>query len=578
MIIVDEIEQVKERLDIAEVVGSYLTLKRAGANLKGPCPFHNEKTPSFMVNPERQIFKCFGCGEGGDIFTFIEKIEGVDFYNALKILADRAGVTLSSRSVKRGDTEHKADIKTTLFEVNNLAAKLYHKLLTDHAKAGKARLYLEDRGLTPETITRFRIGYAPDSWDFLIRFMESKNYKRTDVYKAGMLAQNDRGEYYDRFRGRIIFPINNVMGSCVGFTSRVLVDDGKQAKYVNSSESPIYHKGKVLYGLDLAKLPIREQGMAVVVEGQMDVIACHQAGFTNVVASSGTAFTEEQLLMLNRYAPVVAFAFDADVAGEAAMRKAIQMSVNLDISIKIIEIPLGFKDPDEAIKNDPKIWQNAVAGARPAIEAWVDKLARKTDMSDISSRRKIAKEVLPMIKQINSAMEKEHYLKYLAKKLAVSEASLLSDLDHTKTEDKNKPEAVEGKIALSLYQKILAIAWTDTALASIASAKINAEDLKDKDLAHIWQLLTESSLDSKHLKAEEIAQLDQWSYQNSLDYEDATQESLKEELLFLISRLKQEKNEDVKEKYAALIKQAQEQGDSQQLKKLLQEFSELLKG
>lgn len=574
----DEIEQVKERLDIAEVVGSYLTLKRAGANLKGPCPFHNEKSPSFMVNPERQIFKCFGCGEGGDIFTFIEKIEGVDFYNALKILADRAGVKLASRSVKRGDSEHKADTKTLLYEINDLAAKLYHKLLTDHPKADKARRYLEDRGLSMETIERFKIGYAPDSWDFLIRFMNSKKISAVDVFKAGLLAQNSKGEYYDRFRGRIIFPINNVMGNCVGFTSRVLVDDGKQAKYVNSSESPVYHKGKVLYGLDQAKMSVREQGMSVVVEGQMDVIACHQAGFRNVVASSGTAFTEDQLQILNRYAPVVAFSFDSDAAGDAAMVKSIAMSINVDIAVKIIEVPAGFKDPDEAIGRDPKLWQAAVRDARPAIEAWIDKLVRKFDMTDISNRRKIAKEVLPIIKQVNSEMEKEHYIKYLARKLAVSELSLKTDLDRTKTVDKALPPKIEKSPSLNIYQKILAICRADETLALLASEKIGETELEDRQLGRLWLLLAKNQLDAKHLKPEELTLLDQWVYQNSRDYEEASSDSLKEELLYLLARINQDKNEDIKEKYAILIKDAQEKGDSDQLKKLLMEFSQLLKG
>lgn len=576
----DEIEQIKERLNIEEVVGSYLTLKRAGANLKGPCPFHNEKTPSFMVNPERQIFKCFGCGEGGDIFTFIEKIEGVDFYNALKILADRAGVKLKANAVKKGDTEYKADQKTRLYEINELAAKLYHKILIDHPKADKARNYLKERGLSQETLDKFNIGYAPNSWDFLIRFMESKRFSRTDVYKAGMLAQNQQGEYYDRFRGRIMFPINSVMGSPVGFTSRVLVDDGKQAKYINSSESPIYHKGRVLYGLDKAKLAIRENGMAVVVEGQMDVIACHQAGFGNVVASSGTAFTEDQLQILARYAPIVAFAFDADAAGEAAMKKAILMSVKLDIPVKIIEIPAGFKDPDEALRKDRKLWQMAVNGARLAIEVWIDKLVRQYDTSDISNKRKIAKEVLPVIKQINSEMEKEHYIKFMARKLAVSESSLLQDLSKAKDEENRVNfKDVPSKMAnLDISQKIIAICWGSEILSKLASEKISSEVPTDTTSAKYWSLLSRNQLEASRLNPDEVIELNQWSYQNSLDYEQASPDDFKAELIFLLARLTQEKNENLKEKYALLIKQAQEEGDGAKLQQLLKEFSQLLKG
>lgn len=574
----DEIEQIKERLSIEEVVSSYLTLKRAGANLKGLCPFHNEKTPSFMVNPERQIFKCFGCGEGGDIFTFIEKLEGVDFYNALKILADKAGVKLVSRTIRRGDQEHTADLKTRLYEINDLAAKLYHKILTDHPKAEKARGYLRQRGMNDQTISDFRIGYAPNSWDFLIRFMKSKKYEPQDVFRAGMLARNSGGDYYDRFRGRIIFPINNVMGSCIGFTSRVLVDDGKQAKYVNSAESPIYHKGKVLYGLDRAKMSIREKGLAIVVEGQMDVIACHQAGFTNAVASSGTAFTEDQLQILSRYAPLVAFSFDRDTAGDSAMRKAIAMSVNLDIPVKIIEVPAGFKDPDEAIKRDKRLWHNAIINAKPAIEFWIDKLSKSKDIGDIADRRQIAKEVLPLIKQNKSELEKEHYIKYLARKLAVSEAALVADLDKTNVlQQPNENREAKTDSGLDIFEKILAICWTETELKPIAAEKLKEVETQPAESKNLWNFLHQNKLDSKNLKPEEISRLDQWAYQLSLDSEEATAESFKEELLYLIARLKQDQNEDIKEKYAGLIRQAQERGDIEERNKLLMEFSQLLK-
>ncbi len=573
----NEIEEVKDRINIEEVVSSYLTLKRAGANLKGLCPFHNEKTPSFMVNPERQIFKCFGCGEGGDIFTFIEKIEGVDFYNALKILADRAGVKLTSRSINRGKEQHQADLKTTLFEINEWANKVYHKLLTDHKKADKARSYLEERGLNTEIINKFQIGYAPDSWDFIIRFLESKGYKKIDIFKAGLLVKNAKGDYYDRFRGRIIFPINNVMGNCIGFTSRVLVDDGKQAKYINSAESDIYHKGKVLYGLDKAKILIRDNELAVVVEGNMDVIACHQAGFGNVVAASGTAITEEQIRILSRYTPNIAYAFDSDTAGLTAMKRAVLITLKNDITPKIVEIPYGFKDPDEAIRKDKKIWQLAVKNARPALEIWIDILCRERNINDISDRKHIIKEILPVIKNVSTDLEKEHYIKYLSKKILISMESLLNDMNKNKNQFPQTEKASANIKPLNIFQRIMAIIWSEKSL--IKSEMLNLaiiEKPQDKESAEIWQHMITDKKSLEILDENQKKLLDQWSYQFSIDYQELNNEILNKELKYLLLRLRQSKNEDAKQHYSNQIKLAEESGDKEKMKKLLEDFSKLI--
>ncbi len=573
-----EIEQVKERLDIAEVISSYLTLKRAGQNLKGLCPFHNEKTPSFMVNTERQIFKCFGCGEGGDVFTFIEKIEGVSFYNALKILADRAGVTLSQNSIHRDGKKYQSDSKTVLFAINTLAAKMYHKLLIDHPKAESARKYLKERGLSQQILIDFQIGFAPNSWDYIIRFMSSRGFKKRDLFKAGIVVENKSGDYYDRFRGRIIYPINNVMGNCVGFTSRVIVDDGEQAKYVNSAESEIYHKGKVLYALDKAKLDIRNKSMAVIAEGQMDVIACHQAGFKNVVASSGTAITEDQIRALSRYTNNIVFAFDSDTAGINAMKKAVVMALKLDTTPKIIETPQGFKDPDEVIRKDRKLWQRAVESARPALEVWIDYLVRDNDINDVSDRKKITREILPVIKQITTEVEKEYYIKYLSRKTVISESTLIKDMDKTKSDESNEEDENQKLLPLSIHQRILAIVWSDEQLAQLALSKVDTSRIvEEKDVSVLWQKFIEEKLTSKFLKDDEINLLDQWLYQLSRDYDSLNAELLKPELLYLLSRLKQEKNEDIKTHYSQLIKKAQEDGDKEQMKKLLNEFSRLIK-
>lgn len=578
----DEVEQIKERLDITEVVSSYLTLKKAGANYKAACPFHNEKTPSMMVSPERQTFKCFGCGEGGDVFTFVEKMEGIDFYNALKILADKAGVKLKSQSVKYGNTEHKSDEKTKLYEINEIAAKIYHKVLTDHPKAEKARKYLKMRGMSDETINEFKIGYAPNSWDFIRKFLGIKfKFKPPEIAKAGLMAQSAKGDYYDRFRGRIMFPINNVMGSVVGFTSRVLEDDDKQAKYINSAESAIYTKGKTIYGLDRAKMAIKEADIAVIVEGNMDVIACHQAGFKNVVASSGTALTEDQLKILSRYASEIAFSFDSDIAGEMAMKKAITLALRNDISARIVSLPKVYKDPDEAIKADPKNWKRAVDESKPALEYWVDLMIRKDPDLSVSVKKKIAKEILPVIKIIYSDIEKEHYIKYLSTKLAISEKSLLDALLKTKTDDaKSGVEVAKHIKNLTANERLAGILWSKPEAIKYVDTKklrllnVNAEN---EFVKKYLDEIANQKFDQKNYSPEEKSELDQIGIATLADQDFSEEESLKHEIYYLTERIRQDENEGIKADFAAKMRQAEESGDKDKIKKLLSEFQELIK-
>lgn len=575
--LMDEIAEVKHRLDIVEVISGYLTLKRAGANMKGLCPFHQEKTPSFMVSPERQSFKCFGCGEGGDIFTFIEKIEGLDFYNALKLLADRAGVKLEQRSFRRGQVEYKADRKTRLFEINNWAKRLYHKILVDHPKGEKARSYLMKRGLAQETINLFEIGYAPDSWDFLIRFLKKKSYSEEEMAQAGLVVRNDRGSYYDRFRGRITFPINSIMGQTIAFTARTLNDDAKEAKYINSADSLIYVKGEVLYGLDKAKAAIRQEETVVVVEGNMDVISCHQAGFLNVVASSGTALTEQQLKILCRYAAEIIFCFDGDTAGIAAMKRAVAMALKNDISAKILSLPPPFKDPDEAIAADPKNWQRAARAAKPAMEHWIDLLIKENPSLPILQKKKIAKEILPIIALTDSSIECEFYLRYLAFKLAVSERSLIEALAKTKSGEKNDQiEKLELKKGLSLVERILVLIWLEPNLLE-ADTEIRGLDLETAELKSFSKMVSAGKIRKKDLAPEEISLLEQSVLVLCADLETGDKAALKSEFAYLLGRLKQEKKDRLKERFARKIRTAESEGDQAKIKSLLLEYSSLLK-
>lgn len=576
----DEVEQIKERLDIVDVIGSYLTLKRAGANMKANCPFHHEKTPSFMISPEKQSFRCFGCNEGGDIFTFIEKIEGVDFYNALKILADKAGVTLQNKSVRYGEREFSSDKKTRVFEINDWAKKLYHKILTDHPKAQPARDYIfKKRRLTESTVNEFEIGYSPDSWDFLIKFLKSKGYTTEEMFLSGVVVRNEKGDFYDRFRGRIMFPINNIMGNTIAFTSRILIDDKNQAKYINSSESPIYTKGKTVYGLDKAKMAIKEHELAILVEGNMDVIACHQAGFKNVVATSGTAITDEQLKILSRYSQDIAFSFDSDSAGVTAMKKAIGLALKNDINSKIIAFDGPYKDPDEAIKADPKNWTRAVERSKPSLEYWIDLLVREDPALEISTKKKIAKEIIPIIKTIFSPIEKEYYIKYLSKKLSVSEKSLISALDKTaKPEAEKEAESEENSSKLSVEEKLLGLLWSNIENINLFKEELKGLSIKASGLKTFVSLLKNGSpFEKEGIALDEIAKLNQISMQAAKDIDPTDSDALKNEIRFLIGRVRSEQKETLKDDFARKIQVAEESGDREMVKKLLAEFSDLIK-
>jgi DNA primase len=569
----NEVEEVKNKIDIVELIGGYLTLKKAGVNYKGNCPFHNEKTPSFMVSPERQSFKCFGCGKGGDAFTFIEEIEGMDFYDSLKLLAGKAGVELKKRQgISYGNKEYLPTEKTKIFEINDLAAQLYHKILIEHPKAENARSYLRNRGISEKSIAEWQIGYAPKSWDLLIKVLAKKGYPEKEVFKAGLLVFGEQGKYYDRFRGRIMFPIKNISGQVIAFTGRVLEDDGKSAKYVNSSESPIYIKGKTIFALDKARADIRAQGLSVMVEGQMDVISAHQSGFHNVVAVSGTALTSEQLKILGRYSSDIIFSFDSDSAGKVALKRAITLALQTDINAKVATFP-GFKDPDEAIKSDPKNYELGIKSAKPALEYWIDSLLLEFGSADVNEKKKISKEILPVIKIVSNELEKEHYIKYLAKKLALSESSILAQLGKTKEAVSfAKPqEASEAQVELSFEQRLAGLIWHDPSLAKNIPASVYKLKFADPVVQTLLSDI-KSNQDIKKISADIKTKLDLYAIEAIKDLDLEEEEIIPREFESLIKKYFVNKKEQTKEALAQRIAEAEGSGDREKIKQLMREL------
>ncbi len=419
-----EIEEIKKKTDIVELISGYLPLKKGGRNYKANCPFHNEDSPSFMVSPELQIFKCFGCGAAGDAFAFIKMMEGVEFVEALKMLADRAGVTLKSYQPSPESAR-----KDRLVSLNTLAAEFYHYLLMQHRLGKDARDYLKKRGFTDETLKKFLIGYAPRSWDSAGKYFLSKKYSSSELLLSGLAVQKDNGRgYYDRFRGRIIFPIRETGGRTVGFSARRLSDNEKEPKYINTPETPVFQKGHFLYGLDLAKTAIKKAGFAIVVEGQTDMISPFQAGTENIVASLGTALTPEQIKLLRRYTEEAALCFDTDSAGDSAARRGLELAEAAGLTVKVIETPSPFKDPDECLRKDVSAWRQAVVSRVSVYDFLLDLTLKKHNPKTGEGQQKILREFLPILKLITSEVVQAHYRKKMAEALDVDEKLILADM------------------------------------------------------------------------------------------------------------------------------------------------------
>jgi len=408
------IEEIKRKIDIVDFIGNFVALKKSGRNFKALCPFHQEKTPSFIVSPERQIWHCFGaCQEGGDVIKFLMKWENITFYEALKELADKLGIKL-----KKIDFEDRVwKKKEKLFTINSLAAEFYHYLLTKHKIGEKALDYLKRRKINPKMVDVFTLGYSPSSWDSLLKFLKRKGYAEEEGYEAGLLVKSERGGFYDRFRQRLMFALKDPRGNILGFSGRIFAEEG-EAKYVNTPETPIYHKREALFGINLAKEAIKKHNQAILVEGEFDMISCFQEGINNVVAIKGSAVTREQLMLLKRYTNRLILSLDADLAGEETTKRAIADAENLDFDISVITFDFA-KDPDEAIKKDPQKFKKIIQKPMPIYDFIIDFSLKKNQGKDAFSKKNIGDEVVPFIAEIKNPIVKSYYVKKLANVLEV---------------------------------------------------------------------------------------------------------------------------------------------------------------
>jgi DNA primase len=402
-------------------VGETVALKRAGTVYKGLCPFHSEKTPSFIVTPERETWHCFGCGEHGDIFTFLMRRDGLEFREALERLAEKAGVELSERSAREDRR------KKRLREALEAAIGWYREVLLQAHQAEKARAYLAERGFAEETLDRFGIGYALNTWEALTKRLRAKGFTDAELTDAGLASPSSRGGVYDRFRGRIIIPIRDVSGRPIGLGGRIM-PGAEGPKYLNSPATALFDKSRTLYGIDLAKTAIRREKLAVIVEGYTDVMAAHQAGFTNVVASLGTALTAGQVELANRYADGVALAYDVDLAGEAATQRGLVEELQGVVSkVRVIRIPAG-KDPDELIRSDPDGWRAAVASAEELLPYFMERAASEVDMRQAQGRSAYTRRMLDLLRRIPDRVERDSYVPQLSRLAGIDERILRDEL------------------------------------------------------------------------------------------------------------------------------------------------------
>ncbi len=425
------VEEIKSRLSIEEVVGSYIELKSFGKTQKALCPFHREKTPSFVVSEERQSFYCFGCNKGGDIFTFVEEFEGVDFRGALKILAEKAGVNISEYQ----SSPHKIEERDALFEILDVANQAYVNQLE---MSESAKDYVKKRGITEQTKEYFNLGYAPDSWSFILDTLKKRNLDIKLVEKSGLVIKKDGGGYYDRFRNRVMFPISDSSGRVIGFSGRTLSTDDTVAKYINSPETPIFKKRDVLFGMDKSKSHIRKLDFSILVEGQMDLVLSHQSGFRNTIATSGTALTEQNesasgsvtnLELAKRLSKNLVIAFDSDEAGKKAAVKNARIAYGLGMDVKIASLPQG-KDPADVILSDKNDWRKVIKESRDVVVFQLEEIEKNSkDKKDVLKR--VRTDIFPTVRAIPSPLEREHYINLIAERLGMRAETVIDEFEST---------------------------------------------------------------------------------------------------------------------------------------------------
>ncbi len=604
-------DEIKQRLDIADVISGYLTIKPAGSgSFKALCPFHSEKSPSFHISRERQIWHCFGCNQGGDVISFVMQLEGMDFPEALRFLGAKAGVEVPDYTPSRTSNE-----ETALRELNELAGKFFEKILLDHPEGQVARDYLVKRQFAGELVTDFRLGAAPDRWDSLVTFLTSRGFSADRIVKAGLAKPRSTGTgIIDRFRNRLMIPLCDYTGRIVGFTGRYLgeTDEKSGPKYLNSPETAIYHKSDQLYGLHLAKSAIRLQGSVIIMEGNLDVIASHKAGVENCIASSGTALTESQLRQLKKLTSKLIFCFDGDNAGFIAAKRGIHLAQGLDFEVRVIAIPpeLG-KDPDDVVRKDPTKWVELTKNPIHIIDYYFRQALKQFNPQQVEGKRDMAKSLTEEIARLKSPVEREHWLQALADVIHVNLETLRPMVELPTTVSKvvpvkivNQPIKSPTATSAEAYFKsnldrasayVFGVLLVRPELTADVVARVNA-DL----LAPIWSALYKRAVlaytaeqttgsPPQTIFSRLSAQLASDGSQDEINRLNAatiwierlvqgqSPETVREELSHHIALLVAQEREAQRQQLEGAIRQAESAGDAERLRILMDQYSKLLK-
>ena len=586
-----DLEEIKGRLNIVDVLGEYIRLEKAGSNWRALCPFHNEKSPSFMVSEDKQFWHCFGCQKSGDIFSFVMEIEGLSFREALKLLADKAGVKLSGYDPKKTEA-----VNRTL-EILELATKFYEVQLWKGDGKIKIVNYLRERGLKDETIKEFRLGYAPKGWRNVLAFLTKRGFKTEEILKTGLLVKKENSsDCYDRFRERVMFPIADYSGHIVGYSARVAPGgDESQAKYVNTPETEVYHKSRILYGVDKAKSEIKKENFALLVEGNMDVIAASQAGIRNVVAVSGTALTLDQIGIIKRYAPKIKMFFDRDSAGYLATKKSMKLCFTEDMQVEVVSIE-GGKDAADIAKEDPEKLKSAVKNSKDAMEYLLDDSLQKFDKNKAEDKRKISELMIEMISVIAGSVEKSHWIKTIAQKLettetaltdAIKKATLKNRLGKTAERETEYEFVARPKIDVLFDEVIGMILASPDIWKKAAEERQNyAFAPKDSLLNIVLEKGNESGYDHEKLvmllpEAENRKRAEKLFFQHRYwlginnELEEVTPKDPLGEFGAIVKEIKKELKKEELEKIAIDLKRAEEIKDKEAIKFLQKQFKHI---
>jgi len=565
-------EEIKDRLDIVDFIKSYIEVRPSGKNFKAICPFHQEKTASFMISPDRQIWHCFGCGEGGDIFKFLMRYENLEFYEALRVLAERAGVELKSVSP---EDQRQFGI---LYDLNAAAAEFFEGALKN---SKKAKDYIKERGLKEETVSDFMVGFAPSSVDELTVFLINKGFAIEEIVRAGLTIKTERGRYIDRFRGRIMFPIHNHFGKVVGFSGRILPEFEKEdvGKYINSPDTPIFNKSRLLYGFWQSKKDIRDEDKALLVEGQMDFLLVWQDGIRNVFATSGTALTSDHLRTLRRVTGNIVMAFDSDSAGQMAAERSIDLAGANDLNVSILVLG-NYGDPAEAALEEPGFIKKAMENAKGGMEYYFERYLTPEAMKSIRDKKLAARVLLSKIKALWSPLERSHWISELSNRIGIKENDLIEELQKLSLgEDKVSGEVVEEvakKRKLErqdvVVEQLLSLAAGDDRFKKEIKSRM---EFVPSHYIEVYNAISGSGPDKADPQIQSLVNL--IILRSGFLFDLIPEDRLEVEFNNLLRELMLEHLKEKRTLLGIRISEAEESDDEDEVLKLLKEFDDLLR-